>query len=175
MINRWEAADHFARFDPPNDAALGHHHRVIRDLTIACHTCLSGYDDVPAELHSAGNSNLRRQQAARTDARPVSHMDKVADFCAASDARVSDFGAIDGCVGLHLHFVAQRHGAGVSHLAPTHLIFWRFADEPKTIRADHGAVLQYHVVTETAVLANHGVRMSEKLVSNSSAAINDNV
>jgi hypothetical protein len=59
VINCWESAHDFARFNPANDAALGHDHRVILDLTIACHTCLSRYDDVSAHLYSARNSNLR--------------------------------------------------------------------------------------------------------------------
>src|SRR5205807_7507416 len=114
--------------------------------------------------------DLRAQQSAFSNFGAVADLNEIIDFCATSDTRLADAGAIHACVRLHFNVVFENRWARLDDLVPLASVIFC---ESKTVGAHDGAVLQDDVVPQNAVLSHNRVSVREEIVSDASARIND--
>src|SRR6266436_1709549 len=102
----------------------------------------------------------------------MSYLHEIVDFGAAGHVRLTHTRAINAGVGLDLHVVLEHSRPRLYDLAPqTGLVFC----EAKTVPANDHAVLQGYVISDAAMLADDGMRMSEKIVADGRPSINHRV
>ena len=99
-------------------------------------------------------------------------MDKIVDLRAAIDLRHSDCRAIDASMRLYLHVVPDHHVPGLHDLLPAPVIVFR---KPESVGADHHPVLQDDVISDSAVLSYHCMRVREEIISDDHAVIDHHV
>src|SRR5436305_1035689 len=83
-----------------------------------------------------------------------------------------DASAVDACVGLNFDIALKRGHAGLHNLVPVSGIVLSKAE---AVSADHRAILQDHVIAQSAILADHRVSMSEEILADARAPIDHNV
>src|SRR5579864_9138679 len=85
---------------------------------------------------------------------------------------VTDAGAVDAGISLDFHVIVDDDWHGLRNLVPVAEIIF---GESETVRSNDHAILQQHVISETAALADHGVRVSQEVVADFHATIDDYV
>src|SRR6185436_2725887 len=98
----------------------------------------------------------------------MSYLHKVVDFCPAANACFTHASPIDASVRLNLNIVLNDRRPGLHDLAPMSGVV---LGKSEPISAHYNAVLQDHVVANSAKLANNGVRVGDKVVADLGAAI----
>src|SRR5205085_5998401 len=94
------------------------------------------------------------------------------DFGPAFDARLAHGGAIDGGECLDLDIVLHHRHAALDDFLVRSV---GALGESETIAADYGSVLQRDTMTDAAKLSHNGVRVSQEIVANLRALIDDHV
>ena len=102
----------------------------------------------------------------------MTNLDQIVDFRSASNTGFADARAINAGIRLHFYFIFNHSWSGLHDFVPLSLVIFR---EAKSIGADHCAVLKNYVFSQDAVLANDSVGMSEEIVANPGARVNDDV
>ena len=90
------------------------------------------------------------------------HLHQVVDLRACLHARLAHARTIHARIGLHFHRVLQHRRPGLHNLHPVTL---RPLRKAKTIRADHGTVLQDHIIAQHTTFAHHCMGVRQKAVT----------
>src|SRR5262249_5667673 len=97
---------------------------------------------------------------------------EVVDLGVAPDARLAQAGAVDARVGLNLNVVFQHHAAGLRDFVPVAVVI---LGKTESARADHDSVVQQHVVTDLAVLADGDMGVGKEVFADPDSTIDDHV
>src|SRR5271157_628048 len=171
VVEGGRATDRGACRDVPVGAALGGHDDTVADVAVSGDADLTGQNDILTNDRRAREANLRAKQGMFADCGAMPHLHQVVDFDAATNAGLSDAGAIDTGVRLYLDIALQHRRARLRNLLPALSV----AGKSEAVAANHGAILQNDVVTQRAMFTHNGMSVGEKIVANPSAAIDDNV
>ena len=90
-------------------------------------------------------------------------------FAAARTSRFADSSPVDAGVSLNFHVVFKNHRRLLHDLVPTPVGAFR---KSKPVAADHDAILKDHAIPDCAAFADNGLRMRQKIISDSSIAVN---
>src|SRR5579872_943442 len=172
MIDGGSAADDRSSLNVAGNAALWGYDRTVADLTMANDAHLAGQNHVVSDLCGAGNADLRRQQRILANMRAMANLHQIIDFGPPGNVSFADAGAIDAGVGLNFHVIFDDHGHRLRDLVPVAEIIFC---ESKAIAAHDHAILQQHIISQPAVLADDGVSVCQEVVSDLHATVNDNM
>src|SRR5579871_1868406 len=96
------------------------------------------------------------------------NLHEIVDLYPTANMCLSNASAIDAGIGLHLDIVFNYDGGRLRNLVP---VAFGCLGKAKSIPANHDAILQEHVVSDTAVLAHDRMRVGEEVVRNLYTAI----
>src|SRR5580693_7835986 len=107
-----------------------------------------------------------------SDVGAMAHLHQIVDLRAPGNMGFADAGAVDTRVGLDFYVIFDDDGHRLRDLMPVTKIIFR---EAEAVRADDHAILQQHIISQSAVLADYGVSVSQEVVANLNAAIDDHM
>jgi len=172
IVNRGVAAHDRPRRNVIGDSTLRGSDRAIPDRAVSGHSNLSCKNDFLSNLSGSGQAHLRAKQRIFPDAGSMSHLHQVVDLRPAGDTRFANAGTIDTRVCLDLNVVLNDSRPRLYYLAPmTELIL----GEAEPVASDHNAVLQDHIVSDPAILADNRMGMGQEVIADFCAAIDDRV
>ena len=102
----------------------------------------------------------------------VSHLRQIVDLHARPDVRLAHACAVHAGIRLHFHRILQHGRSRLDNLVPNSVLVLR---ESKPVRPDNCAVLQHHVIPNTAVLAHNRVRVRKKVMADHRMRIDHHV
>src|SRR5947199_10508570 len=102
----------------------------------------------------------------------MSDLDQIVNLRSARDVRLANTGAVNASVGLNFHIIFNHRRPGLDNFVPAAGVI---LGKAKTIAANDYAILQNDFITNAAMFAHDGVRVSEKVIANASATKDNNV
>src|SRR5207247_8652245 len=99
-------------------------------------------------------------------------LDQIIDLGSARDMGFANTGAVNASVGLNFHIIFNHRRPGLDNFVPAAGVI---LGKAKTIAANDYAILQNDFITNAAMFAHDGVRVSEKVVANARATIDHDV
>src|SRR5437763_13166658 len=96
----------------------------------------------------------------------MSDLHQVVDFHSATDARLTDRCAIDGCIRPNFDVIFENHDSGLHDFVVAAVVFLRIS---KAVGSNLGPVLQGDIVSNPAKLPNRNVRTRLEVVAYSRA------
>src|SRR5271166_84826 len=91
----------------------------------------------------------------------VADLHQIVDLGAAGNAGFADAGAIDAGIGLDFYIVLDDDRHRLRDLVPVAEIIF---SEPEAVGANDHAILQQHIISQAAVLADDGVSVGQEIV-----------
>src|SRR5580704_17258637 len=102
----------------------------------------------------------------------MTNLYQIVDLSATGNVGFADAGAVDAGIRLDFHVVLDDYWHRLRDFVPVAEIIFR---ESEAVRANNHAVLQHHVVSNAAVLADDGVSMCHEVVADFHPLINNYV
>src|SRR2546421_13063082 len=102
----------------------------------------------------------------------MSDLDQIVNLGSTSDVGFANTGVVDAGICLNLHIISNHRRPGLDNFVPAAGVI---LGKAKTIAANDYAILQNDVITNAAVLAHDGMRVSKEVIANARATIDHDV
>src|SRR2546430_7573911 len=102
----------------------------------------------------------------------MSDLDQIVNLRSARDVRLANTGAVNASVGLNFHVIFDHRRPGLDNFVPAAGVI---LGKTETIATNDHTVLQNDVITNAAVLAHDGMRVSKEAIADARATIDHDV